>query len=191
MKKQDIIDKLRDIEINFKTKYIKNNFLNYMNELKNGEDYYIYTKDLSSEKLLELLNFILESDKKSINEFNIKELMLNNKGRFSAYLSRSLPYIDINKNHILLNIIKLETLSDVIKPKEIEIYIKFNKDENHLKYLNEVYNDGKKIYKDMYYNHSFEGDLREVLKTFPKAEDFLNHIKDMDEFKNLYKYLNE
>lgn len=118
-------------------------------------------------------------------------MILNNKGRFSAYISRSLPYIDINKNHILLNIIKIDTSSDAIKPKEIEVYIKFNKDENHLNYLNKVYNDGKKIYNDMGYNYNFEGDLREILKAFPKAEDFLNHIKDIDEFKNLYKYLNK
>src|SRR5699024_5000882 len=73
--------------------------------------------------------------------------------------------------------------------ERIKLYIKFNDN----KYLNEVKNEEKNFRVNSfsgYYNiYSFEKDLKSFLTNFKDVPDFLDYIKDKEEYNNLYIYL--
>lgn len=186
MNKQEVFKNIEKAIGKYRENYMYNWFKNYLNNLEYEKDYIIYGHigDLGT---IDFLNkYIFKSNPiKNMNEINIEELLQKTSGRSNIVF----PYMNVLDDKILLDEFNITSYDRNLE--RIKLYIKFNDN----KCLNEVKNEEENFRVNSfsgYYNiYSFEKDLKSFLTNFKDVPDFLEYIKDKEEYNNLYKYLNK
>ncbi|WRM43418.1 hypothetical protein [Staphylococcus phage LY01] len=186
MNKRDVFKNIKKAIDKYRKNYMLNWFKDYLDNLEYGKDYIVYG-DIGDAGTMEFLNkYILENNSiKNMDEINIEDLLQKTSGRSNIVF----PYMDVLDDKILLDEFNITSYDRNLQ--RIKLYIKFNNDKFLNKVKKEEENFRDNSFSGYYRFHKLEKDIGSFLTNFKDVPDFLDYIKDKEEYKNLYKYLNK